>query len=170
MKLFRKASKEVQASLEAQFPALEAVLWNKPNRMGKAAISVFDHWLRDENEWHLMDCYEGPERINRDRKFLSHWAAIFDTTPVFTFRTRGRFPHKSKKVFKEYLDKEGFLQQCRFDPQKAPEQVVLLPEFDCIYVASWDDTNVVYYNHREKADLIINLAKGVGLHCLEYDD
>ncbi|MDP5237987.1 hypothetical protein Q9Q94_00505 [Uliginosibacterium sp. 31-16] len=169
MRLFRKASKEVQASLEALFPDLEAVLEVKPNGMGKAAISVFDHWLRDESEWHLMDCFEGPERINRDRKFLNHWAAIFDATPVFTIRSRGRWPHKSKRVFKEYLDRDGFLRQCRFDPKKAPTQVVLLPEFDCIIVASWDDTNVVFYNHLEKAEPIIRLAKGVGLHCLEYD-
>lgn len=137
--------------------------------MGRYAISVFDHWLRDESEWHLMDCFEGHERAERDRKFLAHWEAIFDSTEVYTVRWRGRWPRKSKLVIKRYIDKAGFLMQCRFDPQKSPTQFVLLPEYDCIFVASWDDTNVCFFNARERAENVASLAKQYGLYCLEFD-
>jgi hypothetical protein len=137
--------------------------------MGRVAISIFDHWLHDEAEWHLMDCYDGPERIERDRKFLSHWEALFDATEIYTVRHRGRWPHKSKLVLKKYLDKGGFLERCRFDSLGAPNQFILLPEYDCIFVASWDDTNVAFFNSRERAEPLISLAKDCGLHCLEFD-
>lgn len=48
-------------------------------------------------------------------------------------------------------------------------QFVLLPEYDCILVASWDDTNVAFFNSRERAEPLISLAKDCGLHCLEFD-
>lgn len=152
-----------------QFPEVQAVLEGGSHLMGRYAISVFDHWLRDESEWHLMDCFEGPERAERDRKFLAHWEAIFDSTEVYTVRWRGRWPRKSKLVIKRFTDKAFFMKQCRFDPRKSPTQFVLLPEFDCIFVASWDDTNVCFFNSRERAEEIVSLAKRCGLHCLEYD-
>lgn len=141
MKMFQSLSHEGQDALRRQFHELQAVREIEAHSMGRFAISVFDHWLRDESEWHLTDCFSGPERDERDRKFLGHWEALFESTEVFTVRWRGRWPRKSKLVIKKYLDKYGFLTQCRFNPRKSPTQFVVLPEFDCIFVASWDDTN-----------------------------
>lgn len=169
MKIFRVPDAETQASLRRQFPEFQAVLEHRPHSMGRFAISVFDHWLRDEAEWHLLDCFDGPERTVRDRKLLAHWEALFDATEIYTIRYRGRWPHKARLVIKKYLDKNGFLERCRFDPQRAPTQFVLLPEYDCIYVDSWDDTNVVFFNSRERAKPLISLANNCGLHCLEFD-
>lgn len=169
MKIFRVPDAETQASLRRQFPEFQALLEHEPHSMGRFAISVFDHWLRDEAEWHLMDCFDGPERTARDGKFLAHWEALFDATEIYTVRYRGRWPHKSQLVIKKYLDKNGFLERCRFNPQRAPTQFVLLPEYDCIFVASWDDTNVVFFNSRERAKPLISLANNCGLHCLEFD-
>ena len=170
MKLLQSVCAKKQDAINLQFPELRAIKENDPNSMNRVAISVFDHWLRDEAEWHLLDCYDGKERESRDRKFLSHWQTIFESTEVYTLRYRGRWPRKSKLVIKKYLDKHGFLSQCKFDTRHSPSQFVILPEFDCIYLAFWDDTNVVYFNSREKADSIINLAKIQGLHCLEFDN
>lgn len=169
MKIFRVPDTVTQASLQRQFPELQAVLERESHSMGRFAISVFDHWLRDESEWHLMDCFYGPERVARDKKLLAHWEALFDATEIYTIRYRGRWPHKSKLVIKKYLDRNGFLEHCRFDPHKAPTQFILLPEYDCIFAASWDDTNVAFFNARERAEPLISLAKSCGLHCLEFD-
>lgn len=169
MKIFRVPDAETEAALHGQFPELQAVHERAPHSMGRFAISVFDHWLRDKAEWHLMDCFEGPERIERNTKFLAHWEALFDATDVYTVRYRGRWPRKSQLVFKQYLDKDGYLERCRFDPHKAPSQFVLLPEYDCIFADSWDDTNVAFFNSRERAEPLIALAEKCGLHCLEFD-
>lgn len=169
MKILSAVDAEAQTALKRQFPQFQAVLECDSHSMGRFAISVFDHWLHDESEWHLMDCYEGAERIARDKKFLAHWESLFDATDVYTIRYRGRWPHKSNLVFKKYLDKTGFLDRCRFNPHMAPTQFVLLPEYDCIFVASWDDTNVAFFNSRERAEPVIALAKQCGLHCIEFD-
>ena len=169
MRILRTLDTEAQAALTRQFPQLQPVLEREPHSMGRFAISVFDHWLRDDSEWHLMDCYEGAERAERNKKFQAHWEALFDATELYTVRYRGRWPHKSKLVLKKYLDKSGFLDRCRFDPNRAPTQFVMMPEYDCIFVASWDDTNVAFFNSRERAEPVIAMAKKCGLHCLEYD-
>lgn len=169
MKRLQTVTATLASQLMRQFPDLLQVRQNEEHGMGRFAISVFDHWLRDPAEWHLLDCYSGAEREARNTKFMAHWAALFDTTEVYTIRYRGRWPRKAQMVIKRYKDRRFYLTQCRYDPVRAPEQFVILPEFDCLFAASWDDTNVAYYNDRAKATPVITLAQQLGLHCLECD-
>lgn len=169
MKLLSIVSPALSDQINSQFPELFNLHWHQgETKMERIAISVFDHWLVDESEWHLKECYEGPERINRDKKFEFHWQAVFALAPIYTIRSRGCWPHKSKRFLKKYLDRTGFLQQCHFDKQNAPSQFIVIPEYDCIYAASWDDTNVLFYHSREKAEPIIDLASRAGLFTLEF--
>ena len=161
--------KDLAAKIWTQFPELQAIKENQPNSMSRVAISVFDHWLRDENEWHLMDCFSGVERDQRDKKFREHWSLIFDATPVYTLRYRGRWQNKAKLILKRFSEKEFFMETSHILMSKSPSQFVVLPEFDCIYAASWDDTNVLYFNDRAIAEPILQFARNVGLHSLEYE-
>ena len=161
--------KNLAAEIWAQFPELQAIKKNDPNSMSRVAVSVFDHWLRDESEWHLMDCFSGAERERRDKLFREHWSLIFDATPVYTLRYRGRWQKKEKLVLKRFSEKEFFMERSRILMNRSPSQFVVLPEFDCIYAASWDDTNVLYYHDRNAAEPILKFARKVGLHSLEYE-
>jgi hypothetical protein len=170
MKILSRVS-DVEADLIHQkFPLLEKVLEKESDGgMQKIAISVFDHWLRDESEWYLMDCFEGPERIIRDRKLEAHWAAIFDITPAYTIRYRGRWPRKAKLVLKRYTNREGFLSQSRLSMTKRPSQFLILPKLECIYAAGWDDTNILYFKNMELAKPVLDLATKAGLFHLYYE-
>lgn len=161
---------DLSKAIFEQFPELKKVKEVDPHSMGKVAISVFDHWLRDESEWHLLDCFSGPERQARDEKFLAHWSAIFDKTKVYTVRYRGRWPTKSKLILKRFVKRAFYIQKSRIQMHRSPNQFIVLPEFDCIYVASWDDTNVLFFNDKAKAEPILQLAENVGLHILEFDN
>jgi len=163
-------SPDLSKAIFAQFPELKKVNEVDPHSMSRVAVSVFDHWLHDESEWHLFDCFSGPERKARDEKFLAHWSAIYDYTNVYTVRSRGRWSVKSKLVLKRFLDKPFYMQKSKILMHLSPNQFIVLPEFDCIYAASWDDTNVLFFNDRVKAEPILQLAKNVGLHILEFDD
>ncbi|MFZ6769324.1 hypothetical protein ACO0LM_19925 [Undibacterium sp. Di26W] len=113
MKKLSKVSSDVENSIKLQFPFLQNVKENIDHgEMGRAAISVFDHWITCENEYHLLDNIDVIEQENRNKKFLSHWAALFDAAEVFTVRYRGQWPHKEKLVIKQYTDKAGHLTQC----------------------------------------------------------
>lgn len=169
MKLLQKTDVETQAALMRQFPELQAVREIGPHSMGRVAISIFDHWLHDEKEWHLMDCFDGLERIARDKRFLEHWGLLFDSTSIYTVRYRGRWQNNPRLVLKRYVDKNKFLEDCRFDPRQSPKQFIVMPEFDCIYVANWDDTNVLFFNARRQAEPVLDLAKKCGLYTLEYE-
>lgn len=137
--------------------------------MQKVAISVFDHWLRGESEWNLLDCFDGPERVSRDRKLEAHWAALFDLTPVFTVRYRGRWPNKAKLVLKRYTSRDGLVKQSKFNAKKSPSQFLVLPALGCIYAAGWDDTNVLYFTNRDAARPVFDTACKSGLFLLNYE-
>ncbi|MFZ6745783.1 hypothetical protein ACO0LC_21370 [Undibacterium sp. JH2W] len=159
-----------EQSIHLQFPFLQNVKENiNHGEMGQVALSVFDHWITCESEYHLLDNIGVIEQENRNQKFLSHWAAIFDATEIFTLRYRGRWPKKERLVIKQYADKAGYLAQCRLKMGNSPFQFLILPEFDCLYMASWDDTNHLYFNDRLRAEPILSLAKKSGLHILEYN-
>ena len=55
--------------INQQFPGLKDI-WQlgADGGMQRVAVSVFDHWLDDESEWHLMACFEGEERERRNQK------------------------------------------------------------------------------------------------------
>jgi hypothetical protein len=167
MKMLSGIDANVAAKIHRQFPQLKQIKeLDSDGGMKRLAISVFDHWLDNESEWHLMDCFEGEERLRRNRKFEHHWAALYDLTPIYTLRHRGRWPAKYKLVLKRYTDRDGFLRQSRFSDHGVPSQFVILPELGCIYEASWDDTNILYFHNREQAEPILELARKAGLHCL----
>lgn len=170
MKILSRVS-DVEANLiHQQFPLLEKVLEKESGGgMQKIAISVFDHWLSDESEWHLLDCFKGPERIIRDRKLEAHWAEIFDLTPAYTIRYRGRWPNKAKLVLKRYTNREGFLSQSSLRMTKRPSQFLILPKLECIYAAGWDDTNILYFKNEELVKPVLDLATKVGLFHLNYE-
>jgi hypothetical protein len=169
MKILSRASEEETQFIHQQFPLIREIFEkDSDGGMQKIAISIFDHWLNDESEWHLMDCFDGPERVRRDKTFEAHWAAIFDQTPVYTVRWRGRWPKKTKLVLKRYTSREGFLQQSRFNKLKSPTQFLILPELGCIYAAGWDDTNILYFHDSGKAQPVLQLACEAGLHTLSF--
>ena len=171
MKLLSTVGAEVEQRIGRQFPLLRQVVEKEGAvAMGRLAISVFDHWLQESREWHLMECHAGPERQARDEKFAAHWAAIFDLTPVYTVRYRGRWPTKARLVLKQYTDRAGYLERCRVYPLRAPKQLIVLPAFDCIYASSWDDTNVLYFNHLANAEPVVQLAREAGLFVLDFSD
>ncbi|KAF0813095.1 hypothetical protein IGB42_02495 [Andreprevotia sp. IGB-42] len=169
MQLLGKISASLAGQINAQFPHLQRVREHARIEAPRVAISVFDHWLRDPAQWPLLDCNDGPERIARNRKFAAHWAALFDLTAVYTVRNRGRWPHKSRLIIKRYTNRQGFLDQCRFDANPTPSQFVILPEYGCIYAESWDDTNLLYCNDRQAAEPVLQLARDAGLHVLDCE-
>lgn len=170
MKILSRASEAETWLIHQKFPLLEKVFEKESDGgMPKIAISVFDHWLRDEAEWHLLDCYDGPERTRRDQRLEAHWAAIFDLTPAYTLRYRGRWPNKARMVLKRYTSRDGFLSQSKFNKKNRPSQFLILPELACIYAAGWDDTNILYFTNREMAQPILDAAAKCGLFLLTYD-
>ncbi|MES2347399.1 MAG: hypothetical protein V4641_07490 [Pseudomonadota bacterium] len=167
MKMLSRVDANVAVEINRQFPQLKQIReLDSDGGMQRLAISVFDHWLDDESEWHLLDCFEGEERVRRNQKFAQHWAALFDLTPVYTLRHRGRWPAKAKLVLKRYTDHEGFLRQSRFNDYGVPSQFIILPELGCIYAAGWDDTNILYFQNKEQAAPVLELATKAGLFCL----
>lgn len=171
MKILSRVPEKTGRLIWQQMPEIRKIKEDHSTTgMRRVAVSVFDHWLRDEVEWSQLDCFEGEERRERDRKLLAHWAAIFDLTPAYTVRYRGRGPRKARMVLKQYTCRDGFLRQSRCDQSKSPSQFLILPELGCIYVAGWDDTNVLYFSDPDKAQPVLDLAVQCGLYVLSFDD
>lgn len=167
--LSRLTDQEVQ-QIQQQFPAIRDILEkNSDGGMQKIALSIHDHWLRDAAEWPRLVCTDPQARHQRDQKLEAHWVSLFDLTPIYTPRWRGRWPNKARLTLKRYTSRDGFLQQSRVNPSRAPTQFIILPELGCIYTAGWDDTNVLYFQDRDKAQPVFRLAAAAGLHVLHFD-
>jgi len=127
----------------------------------KVAISIFDRWLGDD--LHLLDCRDQAERETRNRRLLAHWARVYDETEVFVLNSEG--------VLASASDREAFLIECGYDPDKTSDrfQFVVLPEFKALYHEYWDDTNVLWYADRTAIAPMLDWARECDLHVVEYD-
>ncbi len=122
-------------------------------------VSIFDRWIGKEN-YGQLDCKNDAERAERNERLLSHWAKVFDRTPVFRLA--------DGKVKLE-TDRESFLDVCRFRPDKPGFEFafVLIPELGAYYKEEWDDTNVVWYSDEVTVQPLFDWAVECGLHVLD---
>ncbi len=131
-KILSKPGTDKENSIKLQFPFLQNIRENiNHGDMRRVAISVFDHWITCESEYHLLDNIYASEQESRNKKFLAHWAAIFDVTEVFTVRYRGQWPQKEKLAIKQYTDKAGYLTQCRQKMSSSPFQFLANSRMKC---------------------------------------
>ena len=122
-------------------------------------ISVFDRWL-GRKHIDLLTCQTAAERESRNVRLLNHWSLVADQCSLYELRF-GRL------IFVE--SRTAFLARCAYDPKKPARRFVkvFIPEFRAIYSEDWDDTNVVWYQDRDRVKPLLEWAEECGLHVLE---
>lgn len=143
-----------------EYPDVERILSYEIEEPSYARkfVSVFDGWL-GEDHYHLLECRDEIERQERNNKLLSHWELIIDRTPVFFLNEKGHV-HQS-------TDRHAFLAWCQYSDTKEDFAYVLLPAIGAYYKEDWEDTNVVWYSDRKKAQPLFDWANECGLHVLD---
>ena len=165
MRKFLNVSKQRQKVLEAQFPKLlDLAQVNETKEYTYLAVSIFDHWLTQEESMELLGDLDENEIEYRASMFDKFNQLLSEQTEVLTFRFRGINGDKPK--FKSFLSQEA--QSSYFRQTDMGMYQAVLPEFNAVYFEGYDDTNVFYLRDLSVKSFIESCANKVGLHCLEH--
>ena len=162
-------SKKEQESLFLQFPhILEIDACEDNHEYKKIAISVFDHWLLEDEVLTLLNYVNEEEQRRRDNLHYIFNKILFDRTICFTYRLKGRY--KNHLVFKKFTDKIAAYAYIKPNSNFVPSKYLyklVLPQFDALYFEGWDDTCYLYFKNEKLLDTLVDWAKESGLYILE---
>ena len=162
---------ERQAELRRQFPWLRAVVedYKRPENLRIASVTVFDHWLSRDEANELLENIPPEEQATRVAKHAKFCGLLTSGTPVLSFVLRGR-AHDLVR-FREFTSQEALSRYCTPEGGQTfghRHFQVVLPDLDCAFFESWDDTHRFYFTSSAALEPIYKWAAQCGLYILEH--
>jgi hypothetical protein len=137
-----------QNHLFDQFAWLSCVHENEmPENVRTLSVSVFDHWLSQDDASRLLENVAHEEQVRRDRLLEDFCARMVKDTEVLSFAMRGR--KKDRPVFRAFTSKAALTDYCKPHGGKVfghRQFHVVLPELGCAFYESWDDTYHFFFS------------------------
>ncbi|TLU61360.1 hypothetical protein FE810_15220 [Thalassotalea litorea] len=165
MRKFVGVDKKEQLALRKQFPQLLPLIKGETTpEYTLLAISIFDHWLNDEECMEFLHMPQLGEIERRCLVFDQFNKLLMERSSILAFRFKGRI--KSLPSFKKFSSsgvKYSYMKQTSMGKYK-----VILPDFDAVYFEGYDDTNIFFLKDLSVKPIIEKLAEKVGLYCLEH--
>lgn len=164
--------KNRQDELRLQFPWLKEVHEaERPTEVQVLSVTVFDHWLTREEACHLLENVSPAEQARRDALHAKFCALLVAGSTALSFVFRRR--HKDRLVFREFRSVEALSKYC--SPHGGGtlghrEFHLALPELDCVFYESWDDTNHFFFTKPTAVSAISEWAKQSGLYILSHNN
>lgn len=169
MRNFKNFDDNKQHFYSDRFPDLEKLLNSEEtDAYCYIAISVFDHWLNNEDATKLLSTVPEEEQKQRDLKFERFARKLIGNTEIINFTFKGRWP-KSRLVFRSFTSEKAKENYMLSSPKNGNSDNffrVVLAEFEALYFESWDDTNALYFRNERHADVIESWANECGLYRL----
>lgn len=158
-----------QNELIGQFPWLRGVHENeKREDVHILSVSVFDHWLSQEDACKLLENIPNVEQVRRDGLLEEFCAKMIGHTEVLSFAMRGR--KKDRPVFRAFKSKAVLKNYCKPNGGKSfghRHFCVVLPELGCAFYESWDDTYHFFFTLPGIELAARNWATQSGVYLLE---
>jgi len=133
----------------------------------KIFISVFDHWLTNEEASEMIFVDEKLDELKERReKFKLVAEELYKITNIYFWKYKRDY----RMILKKPMNYKDVLRKCDFDnlwSQSGKRYDFILPEFSAIYSEEWDWTNIIWYTDEEKIIPILNIAKKAGLNILK---
>jgi hypothetical protein len=162
----RKITKNQITIIKEKLPSLQKLIEKEDTDYQIIFVSVFDHWLTQEEfepEIHTKD----PKEISIRREKLQNFiVGLFNMTPTFTWKTRRNNPFflYPLETVKQILNKCDIQNQHGEIGQRYD---IILPELQAVYCEEWDWTNIIWFRNQEKIQPLIELAEKMGLYILK---
>jgi hypothetical protein len=158
-----------QRDLAAQFPWLMKVDLNeRPENVRILSVSVFDHWLSQEEACEKLENVPAAEQRRRDILLADFCSRMSASTEVISFVQRGR--QCRRIIFRRFLSEEVISQYCRPSGGRIfghRHFQVVLPEFGCAFYESWDDTYHFFFTRPGIAEAARVWASQSGVYLLD---
>lgn len=133
----------------------------------KIFISVFDHWLTNDEADNLIFIDDDKnELIKRREKFEKVIVDLYETTEIYLWK----YKRNHRLFIQKPLTYTDLLKKCDFNnlwSQSGRRYSLILPEFSAIYNEEWDWTNIIWYSDEMKIKPILEIAEKAGLHILK---
>lgn len=162
----KKISKNQIIDIKNKLPSLQILIEKEDTDYQMIFVSVFDHWLTQdefEPDIHTDDPKEIAERRNKLKNFI---IGLFNMTPTFSWKTK-----RKNRFFLYPLETEKqILNKCEIQNQhgeSGQRYDIILPELKAVYSEEWDWTNIIWFRDQEKIQPLIELAKKSGLYILK---
>ena len=169
----RNISKQELAVIKKATPNLQKLIesqneWDPNFEYKMLFISVFDHWLNEEdNIDELIHVDADLKELNRRRgMFKNMMNELFNLTDLYTY--------KYKRHFRFFVKKPETLADihrvCDFNnlwSARGRSYSFIIPEFSAVYQEEWDWTNILFYKDEETISPILEIVKNLGLKILK---
>ena len=133
----------------------------------KIFISVFDHWLSNEEAGELIFVDENLNELKaRRKKFKMVAEELHKATDIYFWKYKRNY----RIVLKKPMNYKDVLRKCDFEnlwSQSGKRYDFILPEFSAIYSEEWDWTNIIWYTDEKKIIPILKIAEKAGLNILK---
>lgn len=167
----KRLSQQHQSALAEQYSWLESVHeFRVPENICVVSVSVFDHWLTENEAREFLVDVSPQEQNDRDRRHAAFCAALIAQDQVLYFSFRGR--ERKLPIFHAFNSPMSLERYCTPKGGRTfghRHFRVALPEMRSAFYEGWDDTNHIYSMGNSAPPLIIDLAGQHGLHVLPHD-
>ena len=169
MRRFRNVKVLRQKELSAQFRWLNRVHEMKqPQGVQRLSISVFDHWLSQEEASRLLGEVSQAEQLQRDSKHAELITRLAAQAEMLHYVVRGRqYDRLRFRAFTSPEVSEGYFKPGSASNLRPQMLRTVFPEHGAVYYEGYDDTWHLFFTSRDRVEKIASAAKGVGLYVLE---
>lgn len=162
----KKITKNQITDIKEKLPSLQKLIEKKETDYQMIFVSVFDHWLTQDEFEPEIHAEDPKEILIRREKLKCFTIGLFNMTPTFTWKTK-----KNNRFFLYPLETvKQILNKCEFQNQHGEtgqRYDIILPELKAVYSEEWDWTNIIWYRDKKEIQPLIDLAQQSDLYILE---
>lgn len=160
---FKSIDRKTTKSLFKQFPKI-----NKCDRdfdlvMNAARITIFDHYLNEDEAINLLDNIDSTERYRRDEVWKEFNKSLTISSPCYYVKW---VKSPQRVLFKQPSSIDKLL--VAMEPSDNRGLLLAFPEFEALYQQYWDDTHLLYFLNQDTVQPLIEIAKKSGLNVLPW--
>lgn len=134
----------------------------------KLPISVFDHWLTEDEASTFLQNESDETKVERNRALHDFSCSLLDKYDCLTYRFKGRV--KERVVFKRFLNKKAANKYVEQSPTECSSRFqfrIVFPEISAVYFEGWDYTNYLYFSESKYISEIRSLVKEKKVYSLD---
>ena len=164
-------SKTMQKELNSEFPNLLKIndgCNSIQEECESGAISVFDHWLLEE-EYEKLSPYSNDVIDMYPKKLDEFIYYLIENYECYTFRVVGR-GKKRRVSYRHFVNVEcsvSTIKQKRYAIRRKSLYRLVFPTLGISYFEGWDHTNYLYSFDLENIKKIRLIAEEMGLYFLD---
>lgn len=163
MRKFKRLNKAESSRLNSLFPGIGRLYLKEETCDYKhLSISVFDHWLTQEEARKEIDHLTAEKERSNDKKLHDFCCVLASENECYLIKRLGI--RKDEVTFRSFISQQS-CQEClepmAYNSGSNGRFVLAFPEIECIYFEDWDFTHHIYYKNSEK---LIGLREQVAKH------